>query len=231
MFDNVEAYNKHATRRHVRKCRRKDCEEKFSTFVQKELEEHEREAHGGRVFACAYCGHYLKSARGVTRHVRNKCKHAPICSGCGKVFKSRKELEAHHRHIGGSESSESSDGEERYMSKSAVGRLYRGVQDGDDESEWTDSEVEDEWIVAGRKRTGGLDGGRGRHKCKKHVHRHRSHHGHDGAGGQHVMTDGEGREWDIDEFGGVRRRGHRPLGGSHYHTTYYDHAHGGARSE
>lgn len=110
VMKNVQAYMRHMRRRHQKKCRRKDCEQGFATFLQEALEEHEREAHNGCVFQCEYCGRYFKSPRKVKRHIRSNCKEAPYCADCGRLFKSRRELAQHNLHkTSESESSSESD--------------------------------------------------------------------------------------------------------------------------
>lgn len=272
VLKNVYSYMKHMKRRHQKKCRRKDCELGFNTFVQEELDEHEREVHGGLVFDCEFCGDYFKSPRRVKRHIRSSCRQAPYCTDCGRLFKSKTELERHNAHRGSdSESSSESDGiatlgvgddhgvlddevnidldrhdfgptefVHRSRRHGRVGRHYIHDEHGD---EYVGAGADDDSDSYSSSSSSETEGHRGhRRKCRRHGDHHEgSKHGrrhrHRGSrhkrrhrhGKRYVMTDREGRHWDVDDLG-IHRRHDRPDTGAQFDTKWYR-VRGGGGSE
>lgn len=129
VIKSVNAYMRHMRRRHEKKCRRKDCEQNFSTFLQEELDKHEKEVHGGKVFACEFCGEWFKSARKVKRHIETSCHEAPFCEDCGRLFKSKRELKLHNENKEDSDSYSSTSSDTDGGSGAVFGDTDGGVDE------------------------------------------------------------------------------------------------------
>lgn len=194
-FASTDDYSQHVFDNHAHGCRRHDCT--FVTIDAADLRSHVRERHAGFAHECHICARPFRCSIALKRHLRT-CVPPHVCAHCDAAFASVADLRAHAPTCArGRQAQEPlppwAGGSQRPNHDVGV-----GDSDGeDDEDYYSDSDLATVSGESALQESSSEEEDDGRDD-EEQV-------GDEGSGGlPRLVTDGYGREWEVDDSGALR---------------------------